>query len=379
MSGADEDGTTDEAVAPARSQTRMTVIVLVIVLALFALLYVWRAWMNAAPPPAAPPPTSVSATVVRPTEVPVTLEAVGSLRAVREVMLAPEIAGRVTTIHFAGGERVGAGAPLVQLFDGPERADRAAAVARARFARLQLARSRELVPTGAESREMLQQRQAEYDQAQAAIAQIDARLAQKRITAPFSGTVGVRRVNRGQYLNPGDAIATLTDLGQLFVDFSVPQQDLAKLAPGGEVQVTSDAWPGRRFTARVATVEPRIAEDSRNIWVRGVLANPDGALRPGMYIRAALSLPPMPAALVVPTTALVTSAQGDSVVVIRGSNAAREGKAEMVAVTTGRRFGDSVVITQGLKAGDVVVTEGQIRVQPGAILKVSKLIPASGR
>lgn len=218
-----------------RPQARHALIVLAAVVVIFVLLFVWRSWLNATPPPAAPPPTAVVATVVQPTEVPAALEAVGSLRAVREVTLAPEIAGRVTAIGFDGGERVGAGAMLVRLYDGPERADRAAAVARAEFARLQLARARELVPTGAESREMLQQRQAEYDQARAAVQQLDARLVQKRITAPFAGSIGVRRINRGQYLNPGDEIATLTDLSRLYADFSVPQQDLAKLRVGGEV------------------------------------------------------------------------------------------------------------------------------------------------
>lgn len=364
---------------PARVQPRQVIIVVLAVAAIFLLLFLWRGWKNSAPPPSAPPPTAVVATVVAASEVPIALEAVGSIRAVREVMLAPETAGRVTAIRFTAGQRVGAGATLVQLNDGPDRADRAAAAARAEFARLQLTRSRLLVPSGAESRETLQQRQAEYDQAIAAVRQIDARLAQKRIAAPFAGEIGVRRVNLGQYLNPGDEVASLTSLDQLFVDFSVPQQELGKLRVGNEVRVTSDAWPGRAFTARVTTIEPRIADDSRNIWVQGVLANPDRALRPGMYVNAALALAPISGALVVPVSAVVTSAQGDGVVAIRGGNARKEGKAEMVPVVTGRRFGNSVVVTRGLKAGDVVVTEGQLRVQPGAPLKVSKLIAATER
>ena len=362
-----------------RRQIRQAVIVVAAVVAIFLVLFLWRSWLNASPPPAPPPPTSVVATVVTPVDVPDALEAVGSLRAVREVVLAPEVAGRVTAISFRPGQRVGAGATLVQLNDGPERADRAAAAAKAEFARLQLARTRELVPAGAESRETLQQRQAEYDQAIAAVRQLDARLAQRRIAAPFAGEVGVRRINLGQFLNPGDAVATLTSLDQLYVDFTVPQQELVRLNIGGEVRVTTDAWPGRAFTARVTTIEPRVDENSRNIWVQGLLANPDRALRPGMYVNAALALPPLPNALVVPATAIMTSAQGDSVVVIRGNNARREGKAEIVSVTTGRRFGDSVVVAQGLKAGDVVVTEGQLRVQPGSVLRVSKLVPAAGR
>lgn len=357
---------------------RQIAIVLGAVVLIFLALFGWRTWKNSAPPPPPPPPTGVVATVVNPTDVPASLTAVGSLRAVREVMLAPEVAGRISGIHFVPGQWVGAGATLVQLYDGPERADRSAAIAKANLARLQLARSRELVPAGAESREVLQQRQAEYQQAVAAIQQLDARLQQKRIVAPFAGQIGVRRVNLGQYLNPGDQVASLTDLGQLYVDFTVAQQELAKLTVGSEVVVTSDAWPGRTFAARVTTIEPRVAEDSRNIWIQGVVANPDRALRPGMYIQASLTLPPVPASLVVPSTAIMTSAQGDSVVVIRGKNAGREGNAEIVGVQTGSRFGNSVVISKGLKPGDVVVTEGQLRVQPGAPVKVARLIPATG-
>lgn len=379
MSGSD-DLALEQGEAPKRGQQiRQAMIVIGAIVGIFVLLFLWRSWLNTAPPPAAPPPISVVATVVSAGDVPDALEAIGSLRAVREVVLAPEVAGRVAAIGFRPGQRVGAGTTLAQLNDGPERADRAAAAAKAEFARLQLARTRELVPAGAESREMLQQRQAEYDQAAAAVRQIDARLAQKRVAAPFAGEVGLRRINLGQFLNPGDPVATLTSLDELYVDFSVPQQDLSKLSVGSDVHVTSDAWPDRSFAARITAVEPRIDADSRNVQVQGTLANRDGALRPGMFVNAAIILPPLPAALVVPTTAVMTSAQGDSMVVIRGKNASREGKAEIVSVVTGSRFGDSVVVTKGLRAGDVVVTEGQLRVQPGSMVKVSKLVPATGR
>ncbi len=362
-----------------RSQLRPAVMVVAAVAVIFLLLFAWRSWLNAAPPPAAQPPTAVVAAVAMPTTVPVALQAIGSLRAVREVMLAPEVAGRVSAIRFSGGQYVNAGATLVQLYDGPERSDRAAALAKAEFARLQLARSRQLVPSGAESREMLQQRQAEHSQAVAAVHQLDARLVQQRIAAPFSGQLGVRQVNPGQYLNPGDKVASLTALDQLFVDFNVPQQELSKLQLGREVVVTSDAWPGRTFAGHVTTVEPRVDEQSRNIWVQATLANPERMLRPGMYVTAALTLDPTANALVVPLTAIMTSAQGEGVMVIRGPKARREGKAEPVPVTTGRRFGNSVVIAKGLKPGDVVVTEGQLRIQPGASLKVSRLVPAVAR
>lgn len=377
---ADEDAAPDMRDKPTRwVGTRQAVIALVALGLVFALLFGWRSWRNAAPAQPAIPPTPVIATVVEPTDLPAALEAVGSLRAVREVMLAPEVAGRVTAIRFEAGSRVGQGAALVQLYDAPERADRAAAAARAELARTQLARSRELAPTGAEPREVLQQRQAEYDQAMAAVRQIDARIAQKRISAPFSGDLGIRRVNPGQYLNPGDPVVSLTSLDQLYVDFTVPQQELSRIRMGGSVRVSADAWPGRAFTARVTTIEPRIGEESRNIMVQAVLANPDRALRPGMYVTAALDLPPEQGALVLPATAIQTSASGDSVTVVRGAKARQGGKAEAVSVTTGRRVGNNVVVTRGLKPGDVVVAEGQLRVQPGAEVRVARLITAGER
>jgi len=350
----------------------------IVMLALFAGLFAWRSARTAQPSAGAPPPTAVVAIQINPTDVPASLPSVGSLRAVREVVLAPEVAGRVVAIRFNSGDAVAAGSTLVQLYDAPERADRAAAVAHAKFTGVQLERSRQLATTGAEPRELLDQRVAEHDQALAAVSQIEARLAQKTIRAPFAGAIGLRKINPGQYLNPGDAIASLTALDQLYVDFSVPQQDFAKLRVGSPVSVTTDAWPGRTFLARVNAIEPQIGEDTRNITIQAVVANADRALRPGLFVTAALQLPPEHGVLVVPATAIQTSASGESVTVIRGPRAQQEGKAEIVPVTTGRRFGDSVVITGGLKPGDVVVTEGQPRVQPGAQVKVvHKPQPAS--
>lgn len=365
---------------PSRGRgVRTLVIAALAVMLLFGALYAWRAARTAAPAQAAPPPTAVAAALVVPTDLPAALEAVGTLRAVREVDLSPEVAGRVVAIRFVAGAQVGAGALLVQLYDAPERADRQAAQAKASFAGVQVARSQELAPSGAEPRELLEQRRAERAQAVAEVAQYDARIAQKQVRAPFAGEIGIRKVNLGQYLNPGDVIATLTALDQLYVDFAVPQQELARLKVGAPVRLAADAWPGRVFTARVNAIEPRIGEDTRNVTVQAIIANPDRALRPGMYVNAALDLPAQQGALVVPTTAIQTSASGDSVTVIRGADARKGGKAEIVPVATGRRVGDRVVVTRGLKPGDVVVTEGQIRVQPGAEVRVTRLVAGGGR
>ncbi|KZC80139.1 efflux transporter periplasmic adaptor subunit [Sphingobium yanoikuyae] len=359
--------------------TRTMLLTIVLLFVLLGTLYLWRGWRASQAQAWQPQAVSVAAMVVQSRDIPAALEAVGSLRAVREVTLSPEIAGRVSAIHFEAGQPVGAGALLVQLFDGPERADHRAAQAKAAFAGIQVARSQELAPTGAEPRETLEQRRADRDQAAAAVQQIDARLVQKQVRAPFAGILGIRQVNLGQYLNPGDAVATLTALDSLFVDFALPQQELSRLKPGATVIVTSDAWPGRRFTAKVNAIEPKISADTRNVSVQALLGNGDRALRPGMYVTAALELPVQQGALLVPATAIQTSAQGDSIIVIRGSNARVGGKAEIVPVQTGRRVGNDVVVTRGLRAGDVIVTEGQLRVQSGAEVKVAAPTIKGGR
>lgn len=353
----------------------MMVVGAIILVAL--LLFGWRSWRNATPDYVAPPPTQVTALEVVPRTLPASLQAVGTLRAVQEVVLAPEVAGRVTDIHFRAGARVQAGALLVQLYDGPEQADRAAAVARANFAKLQLARARDLVDSGAESAEILQQSEAEQQQAEAAVRQYDARIRQKRVVAPFAGELGIRQINLGEYLNPGQPIVTLTALQQIYVDFSLPQQDLGTLKPGAHVEVRTDAWPGRVFRGKVTTIEPQVGEDSRTIMVQALIANGDHALRPGMYVTADLVQAPETNLLVLPLTAIQTSAVGDSVTVVRGENPKKAGKADIVPVETGRRVGSEVVVVKGLAPGDIVVAEGQIRVQPGADVEVSGLIPPS--
>jgi multidrug efflux system membrane fusion protein len=353
------------------SPLRGVLIALLVLAVVFGSLFAWRKARTAAPPQGAPPPVAVAAMVVQPQIVPQGLQSVGALQAVRQVTLAPETAGRVVAIRFEGGARVAAGAPLVQLDVRPEQADLAAAKARADYAKVQLQRSVELQPTGAEPKQLLDQRRAEYDQAVAAVRQLEARIAQKQIRAPFAGELGLRRVNPGQYVNPGDPIATLTALDELFVNFTVPQQELAKLRVGAPVEVAADAWPGRTFQAKVNAIEPLVGADTRNVSVQALLPNPGGALRPGMYVTARLVLAPRTDAVVVPATAIQTSAAGDSVIVIRGPQAARSGTAAPVPVQTGQRLGDRVVILSGLRPGDVVVTEGQLRVQPGAKVNVT--------
>ncbi|WP_413503034.1 efflux RND transporter periplasmic adaptor subunit [Serratia proteamaculans] len=347
------------------------VISILALIVVFFLLYTWRNLRSSSAEQQTLPPIPVTTIRAETSNVADQLQAVAGLQAVREVLLAPDTSGRVTAINFDSGQFVKEGDAVIQLYDAPEQADRAAAKAKADFAQLQLRRSQTLSQTGAESRELLEQRMAEAVQTAAAVRQLDARIQQKAVRAPFSGQLGIRHINPGQYLNAGDEIATLTQLDPLYVNFTLPQQDLPKLAQGASVQVTVDAAPGRIFTARISTVEPRIDSETRNVTIQALLPNADLSLKSGMYATARLSLPATTHAIVLPLTAIQTSASGDSVVLVQSANAQGIGKAIAVPVVTGRRLSEEVMVMKGVKAGDIVVTAGQNRLPPGATVKIS--------
>ncbi|MCB1615119.1 MAG: efflux RND transporter periplasmic adaptor subunit [Pseudomonadales bacterium] len=340
--------------------------------AVFAALFGWKTIMQSGSVQTQRPPVEVSAMQINLTTVPVSIQAVGSLRAVQEVLLSSEASGLVATIEFEAGQIVEADTLLVQLYDAPERADRDAAIARANLSKVQYQRSLGLSKSGAESKEVVDQRAAEKEQAIAVIKQIDARIQQKQIRAPFTGKLGIRRVDLGQYLHPGESVATLTDSSRLYVDFSVPQQELRRMAEGNVVRVTTDTWPGRVFQATLETIEPRINQETRNISVRALLENADSALQSGMFVNVELILADRIDRLTVPATAIQTTAFGDNVVVVRGDNPTVQGQVEYVRVTAGKRFGDMVEV-DGLAVGDVILIEGQMKTPPGTQVVVAEL------
>ncbi|GAB6841947.1 RND family efflux transporter MFP subunit [Methylorubrum rhodinum] len=299
-----------------------------------------------------------------------TVTAAASLRAVRQVMLSAEVGGRVTAIRFEGGGRVAAGAPLVELFADPQRAELERYRADETLARLQLDRGSELLQRAATAQAEVDKRRAGLDQARALREGAEAALAQRTVRAPFAGELGLRRTDLGHTLKPGDPIATLTDLDALYVDFALPQRHLADLRVGQAVEVESDAAGGRRFTARIETIDPQIDPTTRNIALRARLDNREALLRPGAAASATLGFAPEVGGLSVPETAIVASAASDTAFVVRDIDAAGRGRAEQVAVTTGRRRDGRVAVTGGLRAGETVVTAGQIRLSPGAAVRV---------
>jgi RND family efflux transporter MFP subunit len=320
-----------------------------------------------------PPAMVVETAVASAGPLPRSITAVGSLRAVRQVTLTPEVGGRVIAIHFHGGGRIAAEMPVVDLYSKPQQAELAQNRAEETLARLQLRRSTELIRHNASSQAEVESYQAAFDRAGALVAASEAAIAQRTVRAPFSGVLGVRNVDLGQYLNPGDAIATLTDLNELFVDFAVPQRYLNDILVGQTVEVAADAIVERRFTATLETVEPQIDRSTRNVVLRARIANNEQQLRPGLYVTATLSVAPEKDVVTVPETAVVANASTKTVFAIRDIGVDGEGHVEQVVVETGRRVDNRVAILSGLTDGDVVVTSGQLRLSPS--LRVRSVSP----
>jgi multidrug efflux system membrane fusion protein len=313
-----------------------------------------------------PPPAIVAMTTAESEAVPHFLTGIGSIAAVHQVTIASQIGGAVTQIMFAAGETVAAGQPLVQIDDGPEQGDLRNFEAQQRYYALTLRRNQELLAKSVVSQSTVDQTQSQLDQADAGIAKTKALIAQKLIRAPFPGKLGVRLVDLGQYVAPGTAMVSLTDLRQLYVNFTLPEQNAAALTQGQEVEFTVDAYPGQSFKAKINAIEPQVTADTRTIKLQAVTDNPDGKLLPGMFASVHVVLPPQPDVITVPETAVENTLYGDSVYVVHQDGADAKGqpvlKAKRVPVKTGEHIGARVVVLSGVQAGDRVVALGQNKV-----------------
>jgi multidrug efflux system membrane fusion protein len=320
-----------------------------------------------------PPPTAVSAAPAESGPMPRYLAGIGSLTAVRQVEVAPEVAGRVTRILFEAGAEVEAGAPLVQLNDEQERADLASFEAQATLAQANLSRTTRLATRDFASQATLDTNQSALDQARAGMARTRAIIDQKLVRAPFDGQLGIRQVQLGQYVSPGTTMVTLTDLDPLFVNFTLPEQTRAEVEVGRKVEVKVDAFPDRAFEAELTTVEPQIDPSTRTITLQATLPNPEKLLLPGMFAHARLILPPDPEVVTVPETAVTQTLYGDSVYVVReekGADGKPFQKAVQTFVETGSVADGRVVIKRGVSAGDVVVASGQLKLHDGSAVRV---------
>ncbi|WP_420135880.1 efflux RND transporter periplasmic adaptor subunit [Rhodopseudomonas sp.] len=322
-----------------------------------------------------PPPITVSVAEAKSEVVPNLLTAVGDLAAVHQVNVTSDVSGRITAIMFEAGSQVDKGAPLVQLYDAPDQGDLANYKAQAKVAELSLDRAKQLAARQFGPQATVDQAQASFDQANAGIAKTEAIISQKLVRAPFDGVLGVRQVEVGQYLTAGTQIVSLTNLSQIFANFTVTEKDSGTLKVGQTVRLKVDAYPTRQFEGKITTIEPQISADTRNIKVQATLDNPDHVLRPGMFATTTVVLPDKPAVITVPETAVDYTLYGDSVYLIHEEKA-QDGKTNLTAVRTfvrtGERIGGRAVILSGVKAGDRVVAVGQLKLQSGAAVAISK-------
>ncbi|CAM4361710.1 efflux RND transporter periplasmic adaptor subunit [Kerstersia similis] len=309
------------------------------------------------------PITKVALAPVERTVAPRALHGVGALEAARQVALAAETPGRVTRIAFESGQTVKAGQLLVQMNDAPEQAERLRLQAQLRNAETVLARTRMLKADQVATQEQLDKAIAARDMAKGELRRVEAVIAQKAVRAPFDGVIGIRRVHEGQYLNAGEAVASLVDAGTMHVNFSLDEQAVRHLQPQQPVVLQLDAWPEQAFDARITAIDPLIGA-SRTVQVQASLPNVDGKLRAGMFAGIRVQRPQQEEVLAVPETALTYNAYGQTVFIAR--QAETQGlTVHRVAVKTGERWDGRVEIESGLAEGDQVVVSGQIKLSDG--------------
>lgn len=304
-----------------------------------------------------------------------TLTAVGSLSAVQGVTVAAELDGNVVQIDFEAGREVHAGDVLLRQNTDVEEAQLRSAEASVDLARINLQRTRELFAKGTVSQAQLDSDAAAEKQAIAAADNIRATIAKKTIRAPFSGRLGIRLVNLGQNLKAGDAIVSLQALNPIFVDFYLPQEQLAQLAEGLPVVVGVDAFPSERIVGKVTAVSPDVDASTRNVRVQATVENPRGHLRPGMYVNVAVELPAADTVLTIPETAVLYAPFGDTVYIVNEKTDEKTGERQLVVrqqiVRLGVHRGDFVAVAAGLNEGDTVVTSGVFRLRPGSLVVVN--------
>jgi membrane fusion protein (multidrug efflux system) len=323
-----------------------------------------------------PPSETVTSAVVKADSWETALTAVGTLNAVQGVTIAAELAGKVVEIDFEAGTPVTKGNILLRQDTSSEEAQLPGAVAQVDLARTNLERMNQLFSKQLISQSDRDNAVAGAEQAQSQAENIRATIAKKTIRAPFSGQLGIRQVNLGQMLREGDAIVTLQALDPIYVDFTLPQQQLPLVRLGLTVQVTTDALQGATLQGRITAINPLVDADTRQIKVQATVANRGDQLRPGMFASVAVGLPARQQVLAIPATAVLYAPYGDSAFVIEDA-ANKKGKVlRQQFVRLGAKRGDFVAVTSGIKEGETVVSTGVFKLRNGQSVVIdNKLSP----
>ena len=303
-----------------------------------------------------------------------TVQSVGSLSAVQGVDITAEITGKVVEIAVEDGAEVETGQTLAELDADGLRAELRGARAEARLAELELERQRRLRQQNANSEADVDRAESQLEQARAAVDRVRSQLAKKTIQAPFAGRLGIIDVDVGQFVDVGEPIVTLQTLDPISVDFTVPQQELARIEVGQPLVARVDAFGEQSFDGRVMAISPKVNQQTRSVPVRGRLSNPEGRLRPGMFVDVAVQLPAEEDVITLPQTAVTYNPYGDSIFLINESETA-EGETELTVerkfIRTGATRGDQIQILQGVAEGDRVVTSGQLKLRNGSKVTIS--------
>jgi len=302
------------------------------------------------------------------------LKAVGSVEAVQGVMASSEMAGTVVEIAFRSGREVQPGDLLVRLDTSIEEAQLAAAEANLELAELSLARARELRQARSNTQAALDSALATQKGAEAQVRNVEALIAKKTVRAPFEGRLGIRRVDLGQFIGSGEPIVSIQSFEPIYVDFWMPQQNLARLKEGQTVEVTADTAPDDNQVGTLTTISPEVDPNTRNVRCRATFPNTAGILRPGMFVDATVVLPVEKEVLSIPATSVIYAPYGNSVFVVTEERDEDSGESVLIAsqkfVRLGEQRGDFVAVTDGLEAGDTIVTSGAFKLRNGARVAV---------
>src|SRR6476660_10209485 len=315
------------------------------------------------------PPTTVSSALAKEEDWPPVLSVIGSVSAVQGAVVSTELGGVVAQINFQNGGEAKKGDVLLKLDSSAEEAQLHTAEADLELARANLQRTQDLATRKVVSKQELDAAQSTFGQKQGSVDNMRAFITKKQVRAPFDGQLGIRQVNVGQSIDARTPIVQLTALDSVYVDFALPQQELPKLATGFETRVRTDGLLGREFKGKLTAINSMVDAVTRNVGVQATFENPDHTLKPGMFVKVDVVLPNKSKTLVVPGSAVSYAPYGDSVFVVEKKKDPKTGKESQALrqafVRIGDARGDFVSVTEGLKAGDVVVSTGVFKLRNG--------------
>jgi membrane fusion protein (multidrug efflux system) len=330
----------------------------------------------------APPATAVTTLVAKRETWPSTLNVIGTAQAIQGVTVSADLPGTVDKINFESGKQVKQGDILVELDTRQERAQLAAAEADYELAKITYSRQQQLVKEGVVARTEYDNASAQQKSTEAKVGEMKATIERKTIRAPFTGVLGLRQVNLGEYLAAGQAIVSLQALNPIYVNFGVPQQSTSQMKIGRSLRITSDDLPGAEFSGRVTAVDSVVDQTTRNIQVQATLTNPGGRLRPGMFVQVQVSVGESRNVISLPASAINYAPYGDSVYVVAemqdpNTHKTYKGVRQQFVKVDGNR-GDQVAVVSGVKPGDEIVSSGVFKLRNGAEVEVNnQVIPSN--